>query len=162
MPTGLEAGGWITKRIWMKLRQMPTLGEINSQEWGQGICPCLPLLMAWTVFRATTFDRGQDLSQETPFSRPHLIPRLHQLHSFSWPLAPRDMDVFLLQWIFRGLSISLFLLYLHLYRSWLCNFQMYIFNSSPLAGPEFWLRKSWVSFHTRYQLTCLFLSIKYY
>lgn len=35
-----------------------------------------------TVFRTTIFDRGQDLSQETPFSRPHLIPRLHQLHSF--------------------------------------------------------------------------------
>lgn len=117
----------------------------------------LPLLMAWTQSLEWPLSVTVRISpRRLLFLDPRLISRLHQLHSFSWPLTPRDMDVFLLQWIFRGLSVPLFLLYLHLYRSWLCNFQMYIFNSSPLAGPEFWLRKSWVSFHTRYQTTCLF------
>lgn len=117
----------------------------------------LPLLMVWTQSLEWPLSVTVRISpRRLLFLDPCLISRLHQLHSFSWPLAPRDMDVFLLQWIFRGLSIPLFLLHLHPYRSWLFNFQIYICNSSPLAGPEFWLRKSWVSFHTKYQPTCFF------
>lgn len=40
MHIGLEEGGWTTKRTGMKMRQMPTLKEIDSQQWGQDIC-CL-------------------------------------------------------------------------------------------------------------------------